>query len=772
MENRLYDFGSLVDSFANDLRPKAIERLLVKYLKAGAHPYFLKQTIRLATTEFSSQKKAAINDLADSILRDSFFHREVVPEAWGIQTRKAVSRICEQPGKSQKISDPGILYGVIVEFYADVVQLFREGNLKNITEEMEWLSEKVLGHDLADFGVLDMLQHAINSILEYVEGESIEALPFAVTVGGHDSSSLLAKVKKRERIEEIIYQFIWNRISKQSIQETISEVLETWNEKAPVRVFAVFIILLDIFSKVEKELPFTKVLNFLLSISPHGDSRSSHAARRVLRREGFGKMQIHQYVNAFPSLQCANALYSLLIINSLVSDLKEELPALQTRHAIIRWLKRVPEQIELITFLLMFDGSAKIDSRAETLFEDIFGKGAWEAICAFQDPSLWEMTEDIYPGFLYRGGVKHTTSQYQVFREALRKSNLKRHELVVAEGFEQIVEATNFSLEEMLRILEYHLNLLSGEIVLAATHLRDEWMSFRKKPDEFLGAAFPEIEICRHKLFGDNGAACRFRFKIPGLATKLQGSLSPEGEAELENTPILNDQSKLAIRTMITQTVCDVLIPHFADTLPSLTHGGQWIPAYETPWTRRPVVHTVGKIEEDSENDRIESTGTKISSVMVELLFKWLLDKQPDYSFRLYIIDEEKIAGESEFYFRILQGAREKILDGKLELNEVYMRVVRAHTRPAGVYLDETKTLRVRKMSVRAKRNYDRYRTDGGRELDFSTVLKTYIVQDCIRIPVLVPRTFVQGSFASLREAFDFIFNRELKEKVRQTFKL
>lgn len=766
MENRLYDFGSLVDSFANDLRPKAIERLLVKYLKAGAHPYFLKQTIRLATTEFSSQKKAAINDLADSILRDSFFHREVVPEAWGIQTRKAVSRICEQPGKSQKISDLGILYGVIVEFYADVVQLFREGNLKNITEEIEWLSEKVLGHDLADFGVLDMLQHAINSILEYVEGESIEALPFAVTVGGHDSSSVLAKVKKRERIEEIIYQFIWNRISKQSIQETIHEVLEIWNEKAPVRVFTVLIILVDIFSKFEKELPFTKVLNSLMSISPHGDSRASHAARQVLRRypciEGFDKMGIHP----------ADAFFSLRMVNVLVFGLREELPALQTRHAIIRWLKRVPEQIELIAFSLMFDGSAKIDSRAETLFEDIFGKGAWEAICAFQDPSLWEMTEDIYPGFLYRGGVKHTTSQYQVFREALRKSNLKRHELVVAEGFEQVVEATNFSLEEMLRILEYHLNLLSGEIVLAATHLRDEWMSFRKKPDEFLGAAFPEIEICRHKLFGDNGAACRFRFKIPGLATKLQGSLSPEGEAELENTPILNDQSKLAIRTMITQTVCDVLIPHFADTLPSLTHGGQWIPAYETPWTRRPVVHTVGKIEEDSENDRIESTGTKISSVMVELLFKWLLGKQPDYSFRLYIRDEEKIAGESEFYFRTLQGAREKILDGKLGLNEIYMRVVRAHTRPAGVYLDETKKIRVRKMSVRAKRNYDRYRADGGRELDFSPVSKTYIIPDYIRIPALVPRTFVQGSFASLREAFDFIFNRELKEKARQTFNL
>jgi len=755
MENRLYDFGNIVDGLSLNAQPKAVENLVAKYLKAGAHPYFLSQTIRLAFMNFPSQTKEGIYKRIKAFLRNSFLEKETIPEAWEIRTRKAVSRLYDQSENFHVIKDQGIIYGVIVEFFADAIRLFKEGGLGDIDATSKWLAEKVLSHPLADFGVLDTLQHAIWSINEHVKGISAAAIPFRSIFGEYESDLLSLKAKETEEAGKIFEKFIKDRSSNKSIQEALQEILETWNEKAPSRSLAVFINFLNTIFDKKSEFPFTQILEFLLSIPIHGSSRLSQAADNILRGESWTDSErsgMH-FVDTFLLKSAGNAL---------ILALKEELPSLRTRHAVIRWLKRAPEQIETLIFQLAFDKSAKIDSRAEILVEDVFGKKAWEAICAFQDPSLWDVTKDIYPGITYRGSVKKTLSQYKTLQIAMRESNLKRHEPAVAEEFEKSVHEENISIGETQNILERHLNLLSGDIVLAVSHLRDEWMQVKRKKNEFLGDSFPQVEICRHKQYGDSGAACRFRFKVAGSVRMLKGSLNPDGEVELENTPIIDDWIKLAMRVIVVQTICAALIPIFEDTLPSTGHGGQRLPSYEVPWIRRPVIHTLGKIEDSDGQDRDESLGVKINPMMVELLFRWLLDEQSDYFFRLYIKITEKITGDTETYFKIMIEAKEKLLSGELVSSDVYMRVVRAHTRPLGAYLNETRTLQVKKMSARARNNYKRYRDDGGRELDFSPIQKTYIIPGNIRVPTIIPRTFVQGSFATLREASGFIFDREL----------
>lgn len=770
MENRVYDFGLFLDELDSDLRHKVVEGLITKYLKAGVHPYYIAQTIRIASTYLSFQMKERLTKHVDYLLKSSFSQKEAVPEPWEPRMRRAVSRLYDQSGNYHAISDQGILFGVIVEFFADAAELFRQGRLEDINEACGWLAERVLEHPLADFGVLDSLKHAVNSLHEHVEGETIAALPFQATLFGEDFQAARLSAKKQKKTQDAFVRFLKNRISSSPIQEIVREILENWTDKAPVRVYSVLTWVMAIHSKVEPNLPHTKVLNALLWTSLHGGSRASHAAKQILRAYPTDSLLAKHPVH-HASLHVADSFSALEMVTTLIYWLKSELPTLETRHAIIRWFQQVPEKIEDYAIFLAFGSSSTIDPNAEILFEDIFGPKTWEAVCSFQDPSLWNLTADIYPGRPFRSGIRKETPQYRAFHKAIGDSNLKRHQPSVAEKFERDVFAHHVSAVESQKIFDSHLNLLSGEIVMAVTHLRDEWMRIKRKQNEFLGSLYPEVEICRYKRYGDNGAACRFRFKVSGSSLTLKGALTPEGEAELENTPILNDQSKLALQAMIVQAVCSILIPQYTDVLPSLPQGGQGFPAYRMPLARRSVVHTVGKVEVNGQ-DRIESAGTKINPIMVELLFRWLIGEKSDYSFRLYVREKERIADESEAYFITLREAKEKLLARAVALDDVYLRVIRAHTRPAGVYLDETKTLRVKKMSARAKRNYDRYRSDGGRELDFSAVSKTYIVPGNIRVPALVPRTFVQGSFASLREALEFMLDPELKARAKQSFNL
>ena len=745
MENRLYDFASFVDRLASDVRPKAVERLLAEYIKAGAHPYFLAQVMRLA------DQQSKLIELADRILVDLYATRESVPEAWDREPYAAASRLyepkCDNP---RLIYDQGIIYGAIVEFFRVSHRMYAGTQRKIPPELCARTAEKLLGHPLADIGVLDSLNHAIYSLREATEGEAT-----FVFQGDEEYPSS----HKEDRIFELTDEFIAKRIRASSVVDVIREILGVWEDKSATRGYSIFRCVERVVQELPLELPATHMLEALLSVPLQGAGRLAHAAQQILRA----------YPVGIGEGDMPDAYMAISAIGFFISDLKQELPSLRTRHAVIRWLKRLEKKpLEQIVAHLAFTEQCQIDTRIETLVEEVFGPKAWEAICAYQDPSLWKVAKELVKGFHLRSGALTDKPQYKELVAGLHSSNLQHHESVIAEEFERIVHKENPSLEEIQKVLEYHLNLLSGELVMAVAHLRDEWMPVKKTPDEFLGAHFPRVEICRHKTYGDNGAACRFKFEVPRSVRMLRGSLNSEGEVELENTPILDDTSKLAVRAMVAQTMCDVLIPHCTDTFPSGGHGGQWIPPYEEPWTRRPVVHTLGKIEEENGHD--QGFGTKINPVMVELLFRWLLGERSDYSFRLYVEAEEKIAETTEYFFEALHGAREKLLKKELTLADVHMRIMRAHSRPLPVYLDESNTLRIKKMSARARRNYERYRNGGGRELDFSPVQKTYVVPNNVRVPIMVSRTFIQGSFASLHEAFDFIVDRSLQARVRQAF--
>jgi hypothetical protein len=748
LEPRLYDVIYLQAALACDVRLNALGRVAREYLRRGAHPFLLEQAVTIALLKAPSRDRDAAVEKIRAIAREVNRPAEPMPQSWALGLEGPASRLYLPTGEPRPLRNLGIVFGVIVE---TVAQIMKWKLLDNSSATSAWKEyraeffERILSSPNADFGVLEMLERCAE-VVDFQLG--LERPPFAF--GGPSD------------------QFIARRATALSLEDLIRELLDSWDDEKYLWFHEFYGLALGVRENSGEARVFPRTLEVLLKLSREGSPRIRSAAARV-----FSSYPMDQKVYDPSVAEPIRLLHDVMI-----GRIKKDLGDLRTRHTVIRWIQRVNHDMRrMLLGDFAFSGPAKdgkypIDERCEVLMEDIFGLDAWKAICSYQDISKWKFKAEIH-GRPLTSDPDESRPEWGVLTEAARNPQIDRHEPNVAECFEGIVRTGATTETEARKTLEHNLNLLSGDIVVTVSHIPDDWRQLKRKPREFLGAALPRIDFAKNKKYGDRGAACRFRIYLPDLPTQpLCGSLDPEGELSLDNTPILDSISRLAVQAAVTQTLCAVLIPRLIESVPANGNAGVEVVIVGEPLARRPVIHTLGEIGAEDEQEDQPSRGMRLNPMIALFVFRWLLGQYPEYECHLHFQTEEKAASGKDVYYVSAPSARQDLVRKKLKLSQVFIRAVRAHTRPLSAYLDETNTVRVKQRSARADRNYQRYRQQDGRELTFAPVPKTYILPGGLRVPVQVERTFNRGHFVSLEDALKLIFDSTLKAEILQKFAL
>jgi hypothetical protein len=745
-------------------KPKqgAIRATLHNELRAGAHPFFIEQVCRMIAIRLASEGMNAV----------AFFHSTVeeivaeamknvsVPERTETGLMGPMSRILRD-GKAIGDVDKGILHGVIVETYADMLEWHRrdsEAAAEHWCENAVKFFVSVFLIPSVDFAVVDSLRAMMWRLHEtfgtHVTDQEDEALDLFI------KAHVAATSTEGWSLEQLNVNLLW-----------------AWNDDEPNRFWSLLARVLRIVESQDIELAGTRFLRTLLAIKPGTDPHLYDAAQKVLLA------QWHHSVDT--QLDAKAAAFAMGHILTLLQD---ELEYLHAWRTYIRWLQLLPPKarvysLSAICFISSQDGEVfdppRLNEKSERHVEELVGQEGWRAICAYQNSAYWEHWDEdkqeavqgVSKVFGTPTGMDKSLPEFQILEKALRSPRITQHDVSLAEVMEDLLAKEGVSTETVDQALEESLDILSGDLVVVVSHLRDEWMPVRRRGSELLGITLPRIDVARHKKFGDVGAACKFRIPVPDDPRKvIRGHLNPEGEMTLENTPLMDATTQSLLQAAVTQTLCAVLVPSLIEEqAPGFNPSGPSIRTGQ-PWSARPILRTVGEIAGTSSEDEPEVRGSRLNPIIAVMLFRWLLGRDTRHPFRLFVETEEQIGKKSEKYFVSRTGIKELLRRKQLSLSSVYIRAVRAHTQPVGAYMDQDQTIKIRKMSSKAERNYQRYRQEGGRELDYSSVQKTYLLPDGIRVPLEIPRTFNQGVFISLEEASGLVFDTELQEAIREAF--
>ena len=715
-------------------------------------PYFLQ---RLCHLSLITLEKVAPNNRAPLfVLRTAINFIDEVSKNYPIPERDpgpfgAIARICGQ--STSNSLDPGLVHGVFLEVNLDMTKLYWEQRgqaLQIWTTERERFIEKVLQIPNLDFSAFDTLHFVVNDL-------------------HRGFNSILSPTETK-----LITDYFGSRIVGRSVRSWLRELLESWCDQEPSRFW---ILLSKALTVSDEKFLGTKILLELLVIRPRDGDHLYDVAQKVL----LGK---DHPVN---SKSQKNTIAAATFEGQLLHLLKEEMTEREARRALIRWIQFLPQQFRLSVIVHLAlttykDGPLPqpvLDERSQTFIEELLGAEGWQAVCAYQDSSMWDHW-DIKQGKSVDGwalgremvnGLKKDTLEYKTLKNAINSSRVTQHDCQIAEAFEDLIAGEKISAEEAESTLEECLDILSGDLVVVVSHLRDEWMAVRRSGSEFAGGVFPCIEIAKHRQLGDDGAACRFRIPLKSDPKKvLRGRLSSEGELTLDNTPLFDRVFHPIIRAAVAESVCEMLVPRL--TAKSSTSGARsgviTTAGSATGWSSRPQLEIMGELGSSTDRDVPKSQGRRLNSNIAIALFRWLTGEDSDHTFRLFV---ESNDGDKEKVFIPRPGIKELLLRKQLGLELAYIRAVRAHTQPTGAYLTEEGKIRARKMSSRAESNYKAYRAQGGRELTFSSVQKTYKIPDGTFVPVEVPRTFNNGSFVSLQEVYELITDHNLKEVIERS---
>lgn len=764
---RLYDCSILLSALRG-LSTRTIQGVLREYLRRGAHPFFLAQGVRFSYACHTDPRATVevwkeIQEEADQILKEAYQKYPPVPEVLEGGFKRGVSRLYDREGKPRRGLDEGIIHGVILETFADRREAVVEVDdlLEEWVIESGEILERFLEHPDATIGTLDNLLDLSLPTLD-----AIDLLAAPVT-------------PPRPPIYELIHHFFVRRLEALDVETVTAELLSVWSPTYTLRFWT----LVNYFGSALREthlcthLPFTRLLSTVIDAPPKDARRQSVRGR---------------FLNAYPLDQSArlskeeqlDVLLAFHALLNLVEWVKEELPRIETYHVLIRWLQILTSARARKRLILLLTITKKkeeerfavaVDERTEQLIEELLGLKVWEALCRLVDRESWKdyiPTESVFQPTLF-SELAETLPDYPLFERAVEKVNLTRHDWRLAEEFDRRVYSSRVAFENTEFILEEELNLLSGDIILTVTHLRDEWMPVRRRKEEFLGAILTRIDVARRRDIGDVGAACCFRTYLPEIPQPIQGKLDAEGEMTLENILVLTPPARMALNAAVAQTLVEILIPRYEATLPPKPQTGFQELSYTGEiWTTRPVIHTEGDLSDESTTPELPSGGTRINPTISKIVFQWLTDEVLDNPVRLFQERMERSGGRSEIYYVTAQDAKEQLQARLLSLSEVYVRTVRAHSRPLGVNKDLDGMIKVQQMSNKARRNYERFRQEGGRELSFAPVRKTYILPDGRRMIFDVPKTFNQGTFHTLAEVYEMIPIPTLKQKARELFRL
>lgn len=749
---------SMLTRFHRESRPDRLKRLMEEYLEKGADPYFVYAVFRSRVYSEEIEER-------DSLMKIGEFLKDQVSDIPPILDKSEmfapISRIWTDDGKPRLGLAPGIYYSAVIEafdyFYCQfwTEEGFLVVSIEDFILECGKFVHAVLAHpectlDLANFFDLSLRGLFFQGRLEM----------FGVRLSIERAAEIFSFLFN---IEDVRVDFFDRLIKQFGLETIIQELLESCLD---IKSYELDVwSRIGVIARVPEDIIATRVLESLINLAHEEDKSIRDAVHSVLSlgfRFGFSKRK-KDYAAGLRFVSISTS------VNAFSIFLKNELLCIRTIHAINRWFTlATPEArahlIAHLGFVYGNEAPGVIDHRTETIIESLFGDAVWESICNLQNPVLWVVEEQISLD------VRHP--EVQQFRTLVRQRNLSGHNCDLAEQVDLLVHESGISLVEFELLQEEMLNLILGDSLFTVTHLRDSWMRLRRREDEIMNSQFSRVDIARRRDLGDVGSACRFQVHISDLPnTPLHGQLDEQGEISFGNVLYLTPLARTAVCTVVIQSLCAVLIPSYVDALPPRGGvGGIGIRFSGEISAARPVIHTLGELQLNQRSRNQEERGSRINPAVAEILFRWLLDDLPDCPFRLFVPEVELMSGREEIFYVTRLDAKERLCARNMALDQVFARLIRAYSRPLGVYLNNEGDIIVQTMSTRARRNYERYLLDGGRELDFSSVRKTYILPSGRRIVMDVPRTFNRGTFRSLEDFYNVLLVPELREQATSRF--
>ena len=737
LQHSLYNVSLLVDALSSASTKKQLLEVVQKYLNAGAHPFFLQQGI----WHIHWHLPEPTVDAAQGIVK-SANHKfaEVAKPGHGLPG--SLNRVYSPDGKPLQVLE-GVLQGAFLEAFAQLAQWHALRQLpRNWQADWDKVVKQMLKHPAANLALVDNILHLDNSF-----GEGIES--------GFSGSF----TKLIESHSHLAQSFIEKRAKQLGVPKVTEEFLALWT---PQMAFRVFSLLRQWFEA--PSISATHPAEFLRSLLANYQDGKGFLKQTA-------KEFLHYRLNPkgeFADFYVANTAQQLWI-RLIKGDLSQ--PA--TFHSVVRWLRIAPaDNWELMVLCLAFLPTAKLqmDSRTEHLVEELLGKDAWKALTVLTDPKHWRDPGKLIPGF--HSGINVTSPQYLLFSQKLKESggHLRKHDARLAEAIDTYVLGSGVSEVQAFGAWEQAVNLLAGDTLFATSHLRFEGTQVPRKADEFLGAEIPRIDIARHPSLGDNGAACKFKIYFTDFPdSQVTGRMDQEGEVEFDNIAVLMPLGRHSLRAAIAETLAALVIPQYIAQLPHRGNIGGGIAFTGEVVAARPTIHILGKLgEKDPEGGPV---GSRINPTIAEWIFLWLLGKDSSRRYKFYRQAVENVEGTDEPFFVLWEEAKDLLHRRQIHLRSVYTHTVRAHTKPVGVRLVDN-TIVVDQVSERAKRNYQRFVKDTGRELDMKTLVrKTYTTPGGGRLVLDLARTFNQGAFNDLEEVWQMVPDLSLKALAKQTFK-
>lgn len=750
----LYQVAGFIDALVSEkLTKSALKSLLQEKLKAGAHPFFVEQVLRYVA-QYDLPQSANLRTAAEDMVKQAQHRKGKVIPAGGTNVRNPLNRVYEL-GEKQGEDTPllkgeGILQGVLVESFSNFVHEVRNhmdiggGRMSGTMKGWFGMISLLCKHPQATVCLLDNALHLSYGLLERFDD-----------VGS----------KPEQFLSAVQSEFFKSRIAAQGLSKTTLDLLDIWTEKSAYRFFGLLVELLRAAQDEQTDsAPATTVLRSLLNSGGGRSAKAKEVFCYPLRLNG------KSHVTAEDMLTVMRFTFYM------VDELRAELPAVSTVHAIAKWLKiTTPANREDLICYLAFasKGALGIDPRCEFLLEELLGHEAWKALCELADPKHWGESRQIGPGFKMHAKLDSTIPEYTVYVEKLRAIQFENHNTRLAELVDQQVHDSGHTPQEARDACDRVVNLLAGDTIFTSTHLRLEWMRVKRLADEFLGAHIPRIDVAIHPKFGESGTACKFRiFFTEHPNDQISGLMDPEGKIELNNIAVLTPFGRNGIRAAVLESLGAILIPRYLERIPSPLRRGCGGNFTGEVWAARPTIHTLGQVTEEQEPQG-PSFGNRINPVIALLVFEWLTGGAADCPFRLYRKVKERVeeAQTDDTYYIGWDSAKQQLLMERVTLSQVYLRTVRAHTKPVGVKVDKNGKVVVQQVSDRAKRNYRRFLSDTGRQLDMSPVRKTYELPGGVRIVLTLERTFNQGTFNTLDEVWAMIPNLTLKANAQHSFK-
>jgi hypothetical protein len=757
IDTRKYSYEGFLRNFQQATTAKDVEELIAWYLKqVKAHPAFVARAFFCWVSAKHTTQTTLLNAAKKTFRKLGFakysdFNKRVV----------TLGNLYNDDGVIIPGTDEGILEALLIEAYwAFAINLIKpDFDVRKEEKLLMRAYQLIINHPSATLQVLDTAVY----LASRARASSVEA----------GKPSFIDR-----NLESAFTQTTRRFLTSLTAYVLASRMADVWDREDLAFNWSLFDLIFNLpLPKMcsDQNLLITPLFEAMFQIAESGTNRLNRAAQQIIQFVPFLQSDSSQDDEA---VSLAN-----MEMGRIAQGLKGELPNPSTHQLLIRWLQYLGNDLRALFLMALVgnveNGVAVMDDRVQYLLEEVLGMDTWKLLCKIWGPEYWYNTPDTpselarVSGMVERGQLKFDDPEVISLFAGFLDVPWHKHAYKPCVAIEQLVQTSGITPLEVDTLKTQRLYLLSEEVIRAVTHSYTHLTILRRQKTEFLGAELPKVSLAELSDDRQYGSSCKFQVFLRNHDLPLSGTMDDDGHVNFDNVLYLSPLAVKAIEAVVVDSLCQILVPRLVETLPQTGKPGCRIPATTDVYAARPTIHTLGDLENRQHYSDEVSGGTRINPEIATKVFEWLLGMREGGQFRLYQAATIKHQGRKESYFCTDHDAHEQIMYRHLSLHDVYMRIVRAHTKPLGVRFDSYDNIVVQQRSAKAERNYDRYLRDIGRKLDFSDVRKTYTLPgpDKRKMVLDIPRTFNQGAFCTLAEAWEYVLDLNVKAQAYQMFK-